>query len=347
MRLRPDIADYESIFGIGFLWEGEEENDMMNMEKNVPVIIFTYNRLEHTVKTISALAENVGADETEVFIYSDGWKNDGDKKKVQSVRNYLHSLDGFNEIHIIERETNIGLADNIIDGITSVINKYGKAIVVEDDIVTSKWFLKYMKDALIKYEKTDRVMAVSGYLPPIETEGLPQSFFTEVFECEGGWGTWERCWSKFERNPEKLIRETTKENIHRININNSVNNWQQVRLNDKQVIRTWAIFFHALIVKSNGLVLNNRVYLSANIGKDGTGENSGYEIVPDTRILSDTRVEKFPDKAELSLPAMKYYEDYYRIQKKKYGGRVKRMMYIFRCEGVRGIIKRVYRKLGK
>ena len=319
---------------------------MVNMEKYAPVVIFTYNRLAHTVKTIEALSDNCGADETEVFIYSDGWRNNEDKKKVRAVREYLKSLDKFKKIHLIERKSNMGLADNIIDGVSSVINKYGKVIVVEDDIITSKWFLQYMNDALVKYEGERKVMAVSGYLPPIETEGLPQAFFSEVFEC-WGWGTWDRCWSKFERNPEKLIQDTPKENIRRININNMVNNWQQVILNYKHVIKTWAIFFHALIIKNNGLVLNNCANLSMNIGKDGTGENSGYEILHDTRILSDTRVEEFPDKIELNSLAMKYYVDYYKIQKEKYGSRAKRIIYIIKNEGIEGIIKRMRGKIKK
>lgn len=311
-----------------------------------PVIIFVYNRLEHTMRTINALSDNYGANETEVFIYSDGWRNNEDMKTVQSVRNYLYSLDKFKEIHIVERNMNMGLADNIIDGITSVINKYGKVIVVEDDIVTSKWFLQYMNEALIKYERENKVMAISGYLPPFETEGLAQSFFSEVFEC-WGWGTWARCWNEFERNPEKLIRETSKDNIYRININGMKNNWNQVIMNHKHRIRTWAIFLHALIIKNNGLVLNNSVHLSENIGKDGSGENSGYQILPDTRMLSDIRVVEFPDKIELNLLAMQHYVDYYKSEKKKYGSRAKRIIYIIRAEGVSGLSKRVRRKLKK
>lgn len=316
------------------------------MGKNAPVIIFTYNRLEHTIKTINALSDNYGAEETEVYIYSDGWRNNEDSKKVQLVRNYLYSLDKFKEIHIVERKMNMGLADNIIDGITSIINEYGKVIVVEDDVVTSKWFLQYMNDALIKYESVNRVMAISGYLPPIETKGLTQSFFSEVFEC-WGWGTWARCWNEFERNPRRLIQETTEEDIYRINLNGMKNNWNQVIMNYKHKIRTWAIFFHAMIIEKNGLVLNNSINLSMNIGIDGSGENCGYRIVPDTRSLSDIRMVEFPDKIELNALAMGYYVDYYKSQKNKYGSRAKRIIYIMRVEGVSGISKRTRRKLRK
>ena len=106
-----------------------------------PVIIFTYNRLEHTKQTIEALMENYLADKSDIYIFSDGPKGEIDEKEVSNIRQYINSLMGFKSITIVESKSNNGLANSVIQGVTEVINKYGKAIVLEDDIVTSRYFL--------------------------------------------------------------------------------------------------------------------------------------------------------------------------------------------------------------
>ena len=117
-----------------------------------PIILFVYNRPEHTKKTLESLKINELASESSLFIFSDGSKNENDKKSVDEVRKYISTISGFKEIKIILREKNLGLADSVISGVTEVIEKYGKAIVLEDDIVTSKYFLKFMNEALDFYE---------------------------------------------------------------------------------------------------------------------------------------------------------------------------------------------------
>ena len=106
------------------------------------IILFVYNRLEHTKKTINSLKENSLASESNLYIFSDGWKNDNDKIKVESVRALIKKTEGFKSVSIIEREENLGLANSIIRGVTEIISKSGKVIILEDDLVTSPYFLQ-------------------------------------------------------------------------------------------------------------------------------------------------------------------------------------------------------------
>ena len=114
--------------------------------KLAPIAIFTFNRLEHTKNTIEALIQNDLASESELFIFSDGARNLDEEIKVNEVRQYIKQINGFKKINIIEAKKNKGLGKSVIDGVTKIINKYGKIIVVEDDLITSKKFLKYMND---------------------------------------------------------------------------------------------------------------------------------------------------------------------------------------------------------
>lgn len=161
-----------------------------------PIVIFTFNRLEHTINTINSLKDNDLANESNVFIFSDGPRNEGEKLKVNAVRNYLKTVEGFNSIKIIESNINKGLASSVIDGVTSIINKYGKVIVLEDDLITSKYFLRYMNESLNLFKDRDDIWSISGYTPDIY---IPDDYNDNIYltyrGCSWGWGTWKNRWN--------------------------------------------------------------------------------------------------------------------------------------------------------
>ena len=95
-----------------------------------PILLFTYNRLNHTKHCIESLQKNALAIESELFIYSDAAKTEDQEQAVKDVRLYLQSITGFKKITIIERNKNWGLASNIIDGVTTQVKMYGKVIVL-------------------------------------------------------------------------------------------------------------------------------------------------------------------------------------------------------------------------
>ena len=106
-----------------------------------PIALFTYNRADHAQRAVESLLQNAEAKDSDLFIFSDGAKNEKAIKGVEDNRKYIHTVTGFKTITIIEREKNWGLANSLIAGITDVINKYGRVIVVEDDLIlTSSLF---------------------------------------------------------------------------------------------------------------------------------------------------------------------------------------------------------------
>jgi hypothetical protein len=128
-----------------------------------PVAIFTYNRLSNTRATVKALQNNYLAKETDVFIYSDGFKSKKDEKKVKKVRQFLKTVKGFKSVTIIEREENFFIERNIVEGVTEIINKYGKIIVLEDDGVSAKYFLTFMNNALDFYKDKEKIMHIASF----------------------------------------------------------------------------------------------------------------------------------------------------------------------------------------
>lgn len=138
-----------------------------------PIVLFVYNRPEHTKKVIEALQKNILAQESELFIFSDGAKG-ASEDKVKEVREYIRTIKGFKNVTIFESPKNKGLANSLIAGITDIVNRYGKIIVLEDDIVTSPYFLQFMNDSLITYENEEKVGTITGYVYPADYTPPPR-----------------------------------------------------------------------------------------------------------------------------------------------------------------------------
>ncbi len=165
------------------------------MSRLAPIILFTYNRLTETQRTIEALSGNYLASESELFVYSDQGKNDLDKGKVEQVRQYLKTIKGFKEVTINEAIENKGLANSVISGVTEVLENYESVIVVEDDLVTSKNFLDFMNQALDFYAQEEEVISISGYTLNLPTlSEIDKDYYVGFRASSWGWGMWANKW---------------------------------------------------------------------------------------------------------------------------------------------------------
>jgi len=165
------------------------------MDNLAPVVVFAYNRSDKLKKTIKHLMQNNYAQNSELFIFSDGYKNDEDKNSVIEVRDYLKTITGFKKITIFESEINKGLGASIIEGVTKIINIYKKIIVIEDDLQTTPDFLEFLNNSLKYYENEKNIYSIGAYMPPINLGKLDENgvaFIPRI--CSWGWATWEDRW---------------------------------------------------------------------------------------------------------------------------------------------------------
>lgn len=261
-----------------------------------PVVVFAYNRPRHLQATLEALAANELAAETEVIVYTDGPRNAEAEAAVQAVRTYLQTVSGFRTVIVRARESNWGLADSIVDGVSTVVKDYGRVIVLEDDILTSPVFLRYMNDALNRYAGEDKVMHIAGHMFDIDPEGLPEAFFLRQSSC-WGWGTWARAWQHFCRDPEQVRQSFSPEDINRFNLDGAFNYWDQVEANARGTLKTWAVFWYAAVFQQTGLCLHPRSSLVQNIGFDGSGMHCGNDGGDEAMTFpgATAAVREFPD----------------------------------------------------
>lgn len=240
-----------------------------------PIVLFVYNRPWHTRQTLEALSNNYYADQSELIVFADGPKQNAsseDIEKIIEVRSIVKEKQWCKSVKIIESEINKGLADSIVSGVTKIVNEYGKIIVLEDDIVTSPGFLKYMNDALSLYESKEKVMHISGYMFPVN-EKLPQTFFYNTASC-WGWGTWARAWKYFNEDTRKLAELIYRNNlVKKFNVQNSYPFYSHLEDNISGKIKTWAVMWYASFFLKSGFSLHPYPSLTNNIGHDNSGEN--------------------------------------------------------------------------
>lgn len=279
--------------------------------KLAPIVLFVYSRLEHVKSTIEALLNNDLAEYSDLLVYSDGAKSDSDWANVQLVREYFHSVTGFKSVTVIERPENLGLAANIIDGVSTVTAKYGKAIVLEDDIVTSPQFLNFMNYALDFYQDKKSVWHISGWNYPIDPTSLGDAFLWRGMNC-WGWATWQDRWQHFAKNPARLVSEWTPTQKQRFDLENSGVFWSQVEDNYSGKRNTWAIFWYATIFERNGLCLNPSVSYVHNVGHDGSGENCGTVDVYAGNLQSKDKTPELPTVYEESTIALSRIKAFYK-----------------------------------
>lgn len=236
---------------------------------HAPVALFVYNRPRHTQRTVEALLANRGASDTVLHIFSDASRSPKDESGVMAVRRYIENIRGFKEIICTFREKNVGVAKSITSGVSQLCEEHGRAIVLEDDLVTSPYFLQFMNDALECYKNDEKVMHVSGFTYPTKSNALTPTFFFRVPLC-WGWGTWSRAWKKFRRDVGVIDRFSQKM-INEMNVGGSYDFWRQMLQNRDGLIDTWFIFWYASVFLEGGTALFPAKSLVNNIGHDGTG----------------------------------------------------------------------------
>jgi GT2 family glycosyltransferase len=273
-----------------------------------PIVLFTYARPEHTQRTLEALAANALADKSDLIVYADAARSAQEVEAVCAVRDLVRSGSGFRSVRLIERATNFGLARNIIEGVSEVLRQYERVIVLEDDMVTSPYFLAYMNEALERYSSNERVMHISGYIYPMHTAGLPETFFLPPASC-WGWATWRRAWQHFRKAPDELLRSFTVAERRTFNLDQSFPYWSQVELNARGAMNTWAIFWYASVFQRKGLCLHPRQSYVQNIGNDDSGTHTRESTVFDV-VLNPVRIEQWCESGtidELALARLKAY----------------------------------------
>lgn len=163
-----------------------------------PIILFAFNRPAALKNTVQSLLQNEEAKESDLYIFVDGPRPNklGEEEKVKEVQEYIKNIEGFKSLHYTFSQNNKGLGNSIITGVCQIINQYGKAIVLEDDLIVAKNFLSFMNQGLNQYKKEKKVFSICGYSNKVK---VPTGYMYDSYFCtrsnSWGWGTWADRWN--------------------------------------------------------------------------------------------------------------------------------------------------------
>lgn len=248
-----------------------------------PIALFVHSRLDHTERTVSALQQNMLAQRTPLYIFSDGARDDnvGERLAVNAVREYLKSITGFLSVEIIERSENLGLKRNILDGLNSVTTQYDSVIVIEDDCVTSSDFLQYMNHQLAAFKCDETVWHIASWSPGLNVEG---DIYRSHFMSCWGWATWSECWKKLNLDAYDLMRRMSIRDRYRFNLSNTYPFFSHLVGNFLGQNNTWAIYWAATVFTNGGFCINPVKTRLTNVGMDGSGSHKVQRMPQETEM---------------------------------------------------------------
>jgi len=282
---------------------------MTEMRVFAPIALFVYSRPWHTRQTVEALQKNALAECSDLFIFADAPKKPEAVAAVQEVREYIKTVEGFKSVSIVERDENFGLANSIINGVTELCNEFGRVVVVEDDLVTSPFFLQYMNEALDIYADDSMVASIHGYWYAVD-RNMPETFLLRGASC-WGWATWSSAWNIFEADGQKLLDELEKQKLTRsIDLDGAMAYTQMLRDQIAGKNDSWAIRWHVATFLANKLQLSPGTSLVRNIGFDGSGihctESDTYAVSIATRPIVIEKLHS-AQSTEARAALIRYY----------------------------------------
>lgn len=246
-----------------------------------PIAFFAYNRPSHTKLALESLARNDGAGKSKLFIFCDGPKRDEDKDKIRAIGSLVKSRKWCGDVEVIEKEENQGLANSIIGGVTDIIKRYGRIIVVEDDLILSPNFLNYMNTALDKYERSEKVFSITGFNYPTTILKIPPQYRSATYfgyrAHSWSWATWKDRWDKVDfemKDFNTFIKDRESQKLFKMGGEDLVD---MLKAQMEGRLDSWAIRFCYGQFKNNGYTLYPVRTLAHNIGLDNSGTHCGTD----------------------------------------------------------------------
>lgn len=242
-----------------------------------PIILFTYNRLSTLKEAVSSLQENALAVQSDLIVFSDGpnLSKPRDWEKVEEVRKFLHTLQGFKSIEIREQKENKGCATSVKEGVSEIVERFGAVIVLEDDLLVSPHFLRYMNEALVRYKTQKEVFLINGFslspgvmkYPP----GYAEDGYFLLRNHSYGWGIWADRWESCIWDRE-VLKSWFRERIFREDFCRAgVDLIPMLERHLRDRISSWAVVVSANIARQKKICLTSHYsYVSAIPNEEGT-----------------------------------------------------------------------------
>ena len=276
-----------------------------------PIALFVYNRPDHTRRTLQSLAAADGAERSDLYIFADGPRDSDSVPAVDAVRELCRAASGFASVSVTEREDNVGLAANILGGVSDVISRHGRDIVIEDDVNVSPFFLKYMNAAL-EFYRGRGVFSIGGYTPDISIPAdYPYSTFVMHRNCSWGWATWKSEWDKVDWQAATFDSFIRSPSLRR-RFNEPGDDMTPFLLRWKTGAREmWDIVFSYAAFRAGEPHVYPRKSLVRNVGNDGTGTHVAPTTKYDAPLAASVGLNNFCPGVATNPAIVKEFHRFY------------------------------------
>ena len=246
-----------------------------------PVAVFVYSRLDKAKECLAALERCNLAGESEIHIFADGYKSEKDREKVLDVQkwvtNYADNCKAFGAVVLHIKEKNVGLAKSIISGATELLDKTGRVIVVEDDLIVSKGFLEYMNGALDFYEHDDNIWEIASYGYDLKAlKKYPNDLYLSYRASSWGWATWKDRWDQTDWDVKDYEQLQSSPEMQKLFCRGGGDLYPMLQMQMEGKLDSWAIRWNYAGSKRNMLTVYPKHGLVRNFGFDGSGTHSGH-----------------------------------------------------------------------
>jgi len=290
-----------------------------------PIALFTFKRPEHTKRTLKSLSENSEFTTSPLFIYCDGARNDGEARAVEETRQLIRDFPHPNKM-IVEREKNWGLANSVIAGVTDLCERFGRVIVVEDDLIVSLVFLNYMNTALDKYVDEPKIMQISGHMFPVDIQSENDAVMLP-FTTSWGWATWDRAWRCFDPTMSRYEKLKVDSKLRRkFDLDGAYPYFRMLDRQSEGKVDSWAIRWYLSVFFQNGLVLFPRHSLVRHDGYDETATHATRQDQSSVKEIWTNRIHSYPD-VESDHEAFRSVAKFF-LHERSFSKRLKRVLRI-------------------
>lgn len=311
----------------------------MNSSVTAPVAVFVYSRLDKAWECLSALEKCKLANESDIHIFADGYKGEKDREKVISVQEWVNryaaDCKAFKSVTVHIKEHNVGLAKSIISGATELINKSGRVIVIEDDLLVSRGFLEYMNGALDFYEKDENIWEIASYGYNLKAlRKYPHDVYLSYRSSSWGWATWKDRWNGVDWEVKDYEQLQNSVEMQKKFCRGGGDLYPMLQMQMRGELDSWAIRWNYAGSKKNALTVYPKHGLVRNFGFDGSGTHSGMKA---PNYVFDGEGNKI--KLEKLVLDPKITREFYLLHTDTFWKKVKRNLSI---KDVIKLIKRVF-----
>ena len=264
---------------------------MSNINELAPIALFVYNRPEKAKRCIESLKNCEGFMQSKIIVFADGPKNLKDKNNTDSTRAVVEDLLINTNSVFHFKKNNFGLANSLYRGVSKVLQKHEKIIVVEDDLIFNKGFLTFMNRSLNKYKDFKDVFQISGHVYGNNEMKYLNSGFFSTNTNSWGWATWRRAWKHFDEktfNSNPILKLS---DVYSFNIKNNYNYNKILEYQSRGKVDSWAIKWYYIVFMNSGKVFYPNVSLVKNCGFDGGGTHT-FRNKKDQTLFNEINFEK-------------------------------------------------------